>query len=182
MRTLILAFMIVAGALSAADFRAVNWGDSPKQILKAEEIKPTATSEDEIVFSPKIEALTVNVVYRLTDEKCTSGRYLFTHQYRETDRYISDYDALQKLLVQKYGAPTTSQIRCTDDFYRDFPARWGMALVTNKLSLESQWDTAKLHIRHAIYTQADGKVAHLVDYSPQKTPTENSFISIYDEL
>lgn len=183
MRVFIFTFLLAAGIASAADFRSVNWGDPAEIILVAEGTKPVSASESELVFSLLTGEKTLRVVYQFKDNKLEAAHYQFVHPSRETLTYISDYDSLQGLLVQKYGTPSASETRCDDDFYRDYPERWGMALISNKLSRSATWETPTLKIRHLIYAQPNGRISHTVEYSPVKSVEgANPFQDVYEIL
>ncbi len=88
------------------------------------------------------------------------------------------------MLTRKYGEPISKKISCDDEFYRDHPARWGMGIVSGKLTMETNWETPDFDIRHTIYTLPQGVTAHVIEYRPPSgSNTEsNEFEAVYELL
>lgn len=185
MRSIVLFSLCTCLGLSVfgADFRSVSWGASSEEVLASETEKPKYQTPEEIVFATQIGDLSVTISYEFKKAKLDSARYEFVGQHRESERYVMDYHFVEQLLTQKYGAAASTEVRCQDDFYRDYPFRWGAGIVANKLSLLSKWETPTTHITHGIRVTPRGPVSHYVDYArTDELPKENPFKGFYDAL
>lgn len=85
------------------DFRKGKWGDS-MATCKSKEGKRDEYGMDNIyAFDTYVAGLKAIAAYRFTNDRLTSGKYVFTGQ--NADSCIKDYDNLVCFLTKKYGEP-----------------------------------------------------------------------------
>lgn len=175
--------MTLVFSLNAADFRSVNWGMSRQMVQKTETGKLLGEVEGDLIYQIKLGDQDVYIAYGFEDEKLVRARYEFSEHYRESQKYMEAFEALQAQLVRKYGQPLSTLVRCNDPFYMDNPSRWGTGVVVGKLSREANWRQPLVNIRHTMRALPGGLVGHAVEYSPaQKTANELESSAIFGAL
>lgn len=162
----LLAVAAMAASIFAADFRNVSWGMTPDQVKNAEEAELTKELPERLIFATELAGLEINVSYIFKDEKLSTARYELTGKYRNSQDYNTAYNDLEKQLNKKYGEPITAQVQCKDNFYADYPHRWGTGIVVGKLRRISSWQAADSYVRHTIGAYPGGSVAHWIEYVP----------------
>jgi len=162
--------MLSGVVLHAADFRNVSWGMVPSAVKRAETAKLVEEHEGELVYNTSLGGVAVAVRYNFSSGRLARSRYEFVKQYRESEKYVEAYEALQAQLVKKYGEPVLREVRCDDTFYRDFPGRWGTGIVVGKLSEEAVWRVGAMDVRHEMRALPGGTVGHFVEYRPYVVP------------
>jgi hypothetical protein len=180
----LLLFLAGTTALWGASLHDANWGASASEVETIEGRNADNQSENEMIFKGKFGENEVYRCYRFNEKGLAMSRYLFPKQQRDSSVYVSQYKEIDALLARKYGPSTSQKVSCDDDFYRDYPARWGMGIVSGKLTMETKWETPDFDIRHAIYTLPQGATAHVVEYTPPSQPASavNGFEAAYEDL
>jgi len=162
----ILAVAAMAASIFAADFRNASWGMTPDQVKEVEEAELTKELPERLIFATEIAGLEMNISYIFKDEKLSSARYELTGKYRNAKDYNIAYNDMQKQLQKKYGDPITENLQCKDNFYTDYPHRWGTGIVVGKLRRTSSWQSEDVYVRHTIGAYPGGSVAHWIEYLP----------------
>lgn len=121
------------------DFRQGYWGDSVEEIKKKEG-KPDKFSEEDIyVFDTYVAGLECGVAYRFTNDKLTSGKYIFTNI--NSDNCIQHYEKLVELLTVKYGEPGYNNKEVSANEYEQRIFSEGELVIANKMRLRTEWLT-----------------------------------------
>jgi len=164
---------LLSCALHASDFRAVSWGMSAADVKKSETVRLQEEKENELIFETHIADEPVVVRYRFAAGKLVTAEYDFVQQYRETGKYVEAFDTLQNQLEKKYGLPFSNVQRCRDNFYADYPCRWGTGIVVGKLTRDASWRHERLLISHSIRALPGGIVGHIIGYQPAQNIKNN---------
>jgi hypothetical protein len=142
-KILILTVLIIAASASvarASDFRNVEWGMSMKEVMAVEAIPLEEDETDiaEIVClfgETAVFGFDCELIYFFANGELKQARYFFLHETQNANSLISQYERLDKLLMEKYAYPLTR-----DDFMEpDYDGDKGMGLVTGKGWLFSEW-------------------------------------------
>lgn len=135
-----LVYMLIGrkGETREPDFRKGTWGDSMAS-CKSKEGKLDEYGMDDIyAFDTYLAGLKAIAAYRFTNNKLTSGKYVFTN-INEKD-CIRNYEMLVSLLTKKYGDP----INVTKDYkaseYEKNTYTDGELVERGKLELSSYWN------------------------------------------
>lgn len=136
-----LTYLFVArkGEPRDPDFRKGKWGDS-RATCKTNEGKMDEYGMDGIyAFDTYVAGLKAIAAYRFTDDRLTSGKYVFTQE--NADNCIRDYDNLVSYLTKKYGEPAdvNKEYSATDYEKRHYSD--GELIRDRKLEMSTVWYT-----------------------------------------
>lgn len=130
---------IIGCYIQEPSFRRGYWGDSMEEIKKKEG-KPDKFSEEDIyVFDTYVAGLECGVAYRFTNDKLTSGKYIFTNI--NSDNCIQNYEKLVELLTVKYGEPGYNNKEVSANEYEQRIFSEGELVIANKMRLRTEWLT-----------------------------------------
>lgn len=123
------------------DFRVGVWGDSMKDIQRKEKEIELFVTEDNVGGYSQVMGIDMFVGYYFTNDKLTHGIYMCSEEYDDANKYVQDYEKLKKVLIDKYGEPTTDDEIWTSKMYdRDNPQHRGKAVATDGLKYFTTWD------------------------------------------
>ena len=121
------------------DFRKGKWGDSMAECKRKESKADTFHMDDIYAFKTHVAGLSTIAAYRFTNDKLTSGKYIFQNQ--NTDNCIENYNELVSFLTKKYGEPINVE---KEDIAKDYERSVyseGQLVQDGKLKFETTWYT-----------------------------------------
>ena len=127
------------------DFRKTNWGMSKEQVRASEKGERTFEDEGEIDYKVKIggDKYTCSYLF-LKDKLYKAEYYLFSEKHTDQNLYI--YTKLRKILIKKYGKPTTDEGVWIKDnsLYKDDET--GLTIRLENMVIYSSWKTPTTNI------------------------------------
>jgi len=121
------------------DFRRGYWGDSMEEIMRKEGKADESDIEGMYSFKNYVAGMECLCAYRFTDNKLTSGKYIFTKS--NSDNCVDNYDRLVRLLIKKYGEPFSNDKKSDASYY---DLQWfseGELVEYGKMSFTASWNT-----------------------------------------
>lgn len=136
-----LTYLFVArkGEPREPDFRKGKWGDSMATCKTKEGKRDEYGMENIYAFDTYVAGIKAIAAYRFTDDRLTSGKYVFTGQ--NTDSCIRDYDYLVSYLTKKYGEPAKLNKDYTATDYEKRLYSDGELIRDSKLEMSTVWYT-----------------------------------------
>lgn len=122
------------------DFRNTNWGMSMSEVQKHEDIELTKEDATTLAGKTSIAGLSTQLGYIFFKNQLAQAIYMINENHSNDTEYISDYEDLKNLLVEKYGKPSMDEIFWKNDLYEDDPENYGMAISVGHLTYMSKWD------------------------------------------
>lgn len=71
--------------------------------------------------------------------KFDCATYALTEEHTNLTDYYDDFCNLVELYTEKYGEPAEGGELWKDDYYKDKPEKWGMAIATGELVATYRW-------------------------------------------
>src|SRR5882672_11346230 len=95
------------------DFRKVTWGMTQAQVMAAEPDKPAEVrqSNGEVIlkYEPVNAELSGRLIYIFANDKLVRAKYISSAQHSEKNDFIADFNAVEPLLLEKYGKPNSER-------------------------------------------------------------------------
>jgi hypothetical protein len=153
------------------NFRNTKWGDSVDTVKLYETAELAYEDVGKILtYSGKIAELETFIIYYFDPvQGLYHAVYGLTEKHTTDHRYISDYDQLKALLIERYGEPTTDDIATLNNAASYTDA--GSALKYGYTVYATAWDTDNTEVK--LVMGADNhEIKTAIDYVSSKvTPT-----------
>lgn len=136
-----LTYLFVArkGEPREPDFRKGKWGDSMTTCKSKEGKRDNYNMDGIYAFDTYVAGLKAIAAYRFTDDRLTSGKYVFTQE--NADNCIRDYNNLVSYLTKKYGKPAKDNKEYTATDYEKRHYSDGELIRDSKLEMSTVWYT-----------------------------------------
>ena len=72
--------------------------------------------------------------------------YSLEEDYTDYNLYLDDYENIREVLIEKFGAPYKEAEEWTNDYYKDNPADYGLAISCGHLTKAATWDVEETDI------------------------------------
>jgi hypothetical protein len=181
-----LVCLTLACPISAQDFRKATWGMTQAQVMATEPDRPAEIRQENgetIVKYDSVETaqFPARLLYIFVNDKLVRAKYVSNAEHSELNDFIADFRAVEPILVEKYGKPSTERAVWEDDLYqqerlpyldqdRALPAdvlpsdqHAGLAVSVGNLRLITQRSSAHTKITHAL-TGANSRIVHQIEY------------------
>lgn len=136
-----LTYLFVArkGEPREPDFRKGKWGDSMATFKTKEGKRDEYGMENIYAFDTYVAGLQAIAAYRFTDDRLTSGKYVFTRE--NSDNCIRDYETIVSHLTKKYGEPAkVNKDYSASDYEKKYYSD-GELIRDGKLEISTYWFT-----------------------------------------
>lgn len=157
----------VVGITDTADFNKLHWGDSQETAQKAFAGAPINKNDTVLIYQQTLGSHPVLMALHFTDDKLTSADYWVTEQHSEPATYLDDFRDVDAMLKDKYGKPYYSGMSWRNELFRDNPSRYGLALASGQMRMESDWSLDTMQITHGVYGD-NFKVKHGIEYTSKE--------------
>ena len=193
MKKTILVFMIIASILSFScannsnesssdptftavkaavnpDFRNTNWGDSPETVIARETAESYNNGtlilpDNYLVYKSKINSLDTNITYYFdSSQRLYRAEYGITEDHGYSAQlYISNYESLKNLLIEKYGVPYEDEVLILNHLaeYTDDATALNMGYT----AYVTKWKTDTTEIMLAMMCGSGGTISLAIFYS-----------------
>lgn len=145
-------------------FRGIPWGSMVEQIKQANLEMPVFENENSVIYKDTINELDATCSYILVDGLFVRGKYKFLENHTDKDRYVWDYEGIEKLLKEKYGDPNEEDEIWLNSIWKDNPRAKGMSISKGHLALFSKWEVGEVDIVHILHGD-NNKIEHELEYS-----------------
>lgn len=129
----------VPGVEREPDFRQSFWGDSMADIKRKEGKADEFNMDGIYAFTTYVAGLECLSAYRFTENKLTSGKYVFLNN--NSDNCEGNYNKLVELLTKKYGEPFSNDKKTTASKYKQKIYTNGELVRNGNMSFEAYWFT-----------------------------------------
>lgn len=164
-----------ASMSQTTDFRNVRWGMTKSEVIAAEtETKLTSsTSETDLLIGfVTVAGMDAVLYYEFgADGLLRQAVYSFRTEHTNDNLYIEDFNRLKGLLTSKYGAPAFDKPLWKNDFFKEHPDGWGLAVSRGDVTFGATWSTPTTEITLLLYGD-NYKVSHNLYYVSSKAKPE----------
>lgn len=137
-------------------FRQIPWGATEETVRSAMKMTPSSEQQDVLIYRDSIGAYPVSCIFFFANGHLVSGRNDFDEVY--------NFDAIEALLVKKYGEPAEHHKDFADFLNEDARNDLGFALAAGGVTIHSQWKLGEVTIRHELGSRGDSGVVHDIGY------------------
>lgn len=122
------------------NFRIAKWGDSKDIVKDYETAEPFESTNDNIlVYIGTVAGLDAGISYFFDPEYgFYMGGYRLVEDHTTNASYISDYNTLKAAIAEKYGEPTSDDIKTLDTLAEYADA--GQALQLGYVAYMTKWE------------------------------------------
>jgi hypothetical protein len=168
------------------DFRHASWGMTPAQVMATEPGRPseirTTKGETVLEYGPlKMGALEGRALYVFAENKLVRAKFLFDAGHSEPNDFISDFQAAEPLLKERYGQPGDDRALWEDDSTQDETKSYleqdratatgilpsdrfvGLAVALGHLKLYTRRSQGRTEIWHTLWGK-DQEITHQIEY------------------
>ncbi len=136
---------IVNNNASNCAFRNVTWGDNSSEVQSKEEgamiVEGDGTGFHLISYNARVFNLDAILLYVFAKDSLTRARGSICESFGNKNNYIVEYSNIKDKLIEKYGKPISDEQRWKDDYYKDNPDNYGMAVSAGLLEYYSEFET-----------------------------------------
>ncbi len=148
------------------NFRKTQWGMSEAKVveIEGEPLDQYEEGNERTIYYRAVKAdLNSFLYYVFVEDKLVYGGYVFTETYEDKNKYIDDFQKIQKDLTEKYGQPKTENKIWNKDTYKEDPEKHGLALSRGHLTYEMMFETEKTEITHTLDSE-DEEILHQLSF------------------
>jgi hypothetical protein len=195
----IVASMLFGGLNAEPDFRKVTWGMTQSRVMAKEADQPAEVRQEngEVVvkYDPVNAAeLKGRLIYIFANDRLVRAKYISSAEHKEPNDFIADFDAVEPLLMEKYGKAATERAVWENDSFeqerlpyldqdRAVPSNVlpsdplvGLSVSLGYLKLLTVRLSAHTKITHAL-TGGDYRITHQIEYRSVELETfENNIL------
>ena len=159
MNKLVLGLLLMLSLQSIAqnDFRKMNWGDTPEELMSAYPNVDWNIEEegDYLVYMAVdvVGGLQTKIVYLFIDNKLQTGMYEFQTYHSANNLYYEDYQSISSILNKKYDMEEDEN--WNDTSWKGDKDNIGYALRMGHVEFEERYEDQKSMIVHHL-TGGDG--------------------------
>ena len=165
-----MALMLLALVANAAEQSVVpsfQWGES-QQVALLGRAKPLHTGPGGVAYQERLGNLPALVSFRFVADQLSEVRYRFVAKRSRAAEFISDFAAIEALLLSQYGAPLTRNAQWDPNQPNEAVVA---AIAAGELSPLTEWHTPSGILMHSLYGD-DGKINHSLVVQPPNVPAE----------
>jgi hypothetical protein len=146
------------------DIRGHSWGDSRARVKKSEKGKFVSETGDMMGFTDTIGGISVFIVYQFSKDRLVKTSWASQEKHANKNDYISDYNKMKQLIINKRGNPKEDEVRWLNPLYKNKPEKHGLAVEKDHLVYRTRWELERTHILSGLVGGKDG-ITHLVEYT-----------------
>lgn len=130
--------------MPGSDVRWFIWGVPPEDVIQYEKVVLFEQVGDTLFFVDEINSIKTLISYEFIDNKLWRVTYdMQKDTYPDPQEVIDDFVRFDIMLSKRYGESTGKDLIWKDDYYKDKPNRWGLAIFNSLLEMRMVWDTPR---------------------------------------
>ena len=149
------------------NFRNTRWGMNRAQVVRIEgspDYHENSGGLDIIQYPQKVLNMDCMIGYVFAHNKLAKAKYSFIARFENKNQYISSYNKIKDILIQKYGRPEADRILWQDKYYQNNRSNWGLAISLGHLEFNTVWRDSETEIQFRAYG-GNGRIFLVVLYS-----------------
>lgn len=172
----LVPFCVFAESSEPVSFRYnLTFDSTLDDIIAAEGAEPTFSFGGYVLYQDvKTAGKTSQVLYVMDGDVIGMCSIFIQEKHSEPQTYTFDYNAIDEILIEKYGTPDSPKdVKWFDDLYMNEPHKLGFAVSCGDALVTTRWDLDGLGITHAL--QGDNyEITHIITYTPASLEEYNS--------
>lgn len=142
----------VLAQTAAKDFRNFSWGTSLTTVQSDEKAEfIDKIQNDMLLYRDKLAGYDCNVSYGFNEnDLLISGNYIFNKKYTNPQLYMQDFNTFKKLLIRKYGKPSSEKLNWNKNTPLLEKHNYGQAIADGNLTMSDLWVTGRSSIELAL--------------------------------
>ena len=164
---LIPSFVCAESAVPVSFRYDLTFDSTVEDIIAAEGAEPTFAYGEYVLYQDvKAAGKTSQVIYVMDGDTIGMCSIFIQEEHSEPQTYTFDYNAIDKILIEKYGEPSQPKdVKWFDDLFMDEPNKLGLAVSCGDALVTTRWALDGLGITHAL--QGDNyEITHIITYTP----------------
>ncbi|MFC1607221.1 hypothetical protein ACFL47_04550 [Candidatus Latescibacterota bacterium] len=146
------------------DFRKTRWGMTREDVMKAEgPADDTVAVSDSLIYTRQLLGKDVRLTYMFTNSTLVGSSYLFLTVHEKNTDYMTVYEEISEALKKKYGYPRENNIIWHNDYFKEDPDSYGIALGIGHLAFSSRWESVKTKVLSTLEGE-NGEIRHMIEY------------------
>jgi|TARA_B100001971_G_scaffold183189_1_gene180991 hypothetical protein len=147
------------------DFRKTKWGDSVEKVKSSETatIVPEINDPNILGFAGSVAGLEGLIGYYFVNGKLWKGAYIFSETHSNTNMFITDYNSIKDILIEKYGEPIKDNVNWLNDLYADDTSEYGFAVSLGHLNFYCSWEIGDTKIQ-MVLSGENYDISHRLEY------------------
>lgn len=129
------------------DVRGFIWGVTPEDVKHFERVVLFDEIENTLFFIDEINGIKTLISYEFIDGKL--WRVVMDMQkddYPDPQEIVKDFVRFQVGLNKRYGEMTSTKLDWSNDYYKDKPDYWGLAVYNGHLKMRMDWQSGKTDV------------------------------------
>lgn len=158
-----------------SDFQNSNWGDSIEAVKFDNRDLDILQDGDTLWTTASVAGKDADIFFAFENNQLVQGVVSFSEKHSNDFSYISDFETIKELLVEKYGEPVEDDEAWLNDLFKDDPMDYGLAVAAGHLIYRVIWETSDTQIT-LLLTGDNYDIMHFISYSPlgYEVKTDNS--------
>jgi len=179
--TSLIALSLSALTAQAADFRKADWGMTMAAVKNLHEGEIPANQRQAMVnYEGKLAGLDVLIFYRFDAlGGLYQAGYEASAEHSDRNRYIEEYDQLNKLLRKRYPDSETPKQIWNNRLFENKPDNWGRAVASGHLVYQWSYEAGNSRITHQLSNDKRRRITHILTYEAIVDAAETD---VLDEL
>ena len=165
----LIPFCVYAESSSSLSFRYdLTFDSTVDDIIAAEGADPTFKIANYVLYEEVLTAGKASQVFYIMDDDGTISMcsIFINDKHSQEQKYVFDYNEIDKLLTEKYGDPSQPKdVKWFDTLFMDNPDKLGLAVCSGDALITTRWSLDGLHITHALNGD-NYEFSHIITYSP----------------
>ncbi|GAB3334525.1 hypothetical protein GCM10027299_42810 [Larkinella ripae] len=143
---------------------------SNKEVQAAELSTPYRTTDSTLQYRQRwFYNFPASVKFAFVKDQLAGALYIFTDRHVRAQQHLEDYQALFKILSDRYGPPTGDYSTWNYPLYKERPERHGDAVLLGHLNRSSIWETDRTVITLEMSGKPKEGIYTVISYSKKNT-------------
>ena len=170
--------------LKEFDFRKTKWGNSVEKVKSSEAPTILLGDGNTLITRGSVAGLECTIGYCFVNGKLWRGVYAFSETHSNKNMFITDYNSIKDILIEKYGEPEglamidsalkrfpeNSNLKYLEggmvwlnDLYADDKSQYGLAVSIGHLTYYCEWEIGDTKI-HMVLSGDNYNINHILVY------------------
>lgn len=147
------------------DFYDLEWGMSKESVISALGKEIEDSYGDLHYPNKEVSGLKCAVYCAFISDSLSQGLFTFQNPSPTNPQaYISEFDRLKSLLIEKYSIPKSDTVKCSNTTLLENKKHWGTALYLGTLEILTTWETPRSIIGLSLKNSSSDKVVFALIY------------------
>ncbi|MGV3559180.1 hypothetical protein [Larkinella arboricola] len=126
------------------DLRSLRWDMTSKEVQAAERSAPFLKTDTTLHYRGRwFHSFPVSVKFAFAKDQLVGAQYIFTERHVRAQQHWDDYEAVARILTDRYGTPSGDYWNWNSELYKGRKERYGDAVLLGHLTRSNVWESAR---------------------------------------